>query len=153
MIHSPADDARFKEVESTVSFTLRFASGVIANCASSYSLHETRVMSVIGSKARARIDNAFAYQGQQLHVSQREGDSEVERQINLGAKNQFALEMDHLATCIRNDTQPRTPGEEGLQDQVLMAAIYEAARTGQPVKLPSGPRVDAYRGPEPGKEA
>jgi len=39
-IYILADDPRFKEVESTVSFTLRFPSGVIANCASSYSAHE-----------------------------------------------------------------------------------------------------------------
>lgn len=146
MIHTP-DDARFKEVESTVSFTLRFPSGVIANCATSYSLHEKRWLSVNGSKGHAYIANAFAYEGQRLHVSQREGQAEVEREIALGVKNQFALEMDHFALCIRNDTQPRTPGEEGLQDQRIMAAIYESARTGQPVKLDPATRLDAFRGP------
>ena len=32
MMHSPADDSRFQEVEETVNFLLRFPSGVLANC-------------------------------------------------------------------------------------------------------------------------
>ena len=151
-IQTPAGDPRFKEVESTVSFTLRFASGVIANCASSYSVHQKREFSVLGSKAHARIANAFAYQGQRLHVGELDGTSEVDREVVLPIKNQFALELDHFALCIRNDTEPRTPGEEGLQDQLLMAAIYESARTGRAVKLPPAPRIDAFRGPEPVKD-
>lgn len=102
-IFSPANDARFKEVESTVSLTLQFPSGVIANCATSYSLHEKRHSSVLGSKAHAQITNAFAYEGQQLHISQRD---------------------------------------------VIMAAIYEAARTGQAVKLAPASHPDQYRGPQ-----
>ena len=31
--------------------------------------------------------------------------------------------------------EPRTPGEEGLQDVKLIEAIYEAARTGRTVKV------------------
>jgi predicted dehydrogenase len=108
-------------------------------------------MAVVGSKSHAHIANAFAYEGQKLYISQREGEAEVQREIALGAKNQFALEMDHFAVCIRSNAQPRTPGEEGLQDQMIMAAIYEAARTGQPVKLNATSQADAYRGPEPAK--
>ena len=33
------------------------------------------------------------------------------------------------------DTEPLTPGEEGLRDLVIMMAIYDSARSGQPVKL------------------
>lgn len=57
-----------------------------------------------------------------------------ERQIE--AKNQFALEMDHLSQCIIQNRQPKTPGEEGLQDVRLIQTIYEAARTGQKIQLP-----------------
>ncbi len=52
-----------------------------------------------------------------------------------------------MALCVRNNIEPRTPAEEGLQDQILMAAIYESAQTGQPVKLPMETRSDAFRGP------
>ena len=33
---------------------------------------------------------------------------------------QFVLEADHFADCVRNNKQPRTPGEEGLKDMLLM---------------------------------
>ena len=148
-IHSPENDVRFKEVESTVSFTLRFASGVIANCASSYSLHANRNFRVFGSKATAEITDAFSYEGQKLTVSQRDGLAEAKTQLNFGVKNQFSLELDHMALCVRNNIIPRTPGEEGLQDQVLMAAIYESARTAKPIKLVPVGRKDAFRGPPP----
>jgi predicted dehydrogenase len=146
-IHSPENDPRFKEVESTVSFTLRFPSGVIANCATSYSLHEHRNMRIMGSKATAEIANAFGYEGQKLRVTRREGQAEASSELTLGMKNQFSLEIDHMAQCIRSNVKPRTPGEEGLQDQLIMAAIYESARTGQPVKLAPVSGLDAFRGP------
>jgi predicted dehydrogenase len=70
-IHSPDNDPRFKEVESTVRFTLRFPSGIIANCASSYSLHEHRNIRALGSKATAEIANAFGYQGMWRRIPRR----------------------------------------------------------------------------------
>ena len=59
-------------------------------------------------------------------------------------------ELDHMAECVPADRTPRTPGEEGLQDHLLMEAIYESASTGRPVTLPPAQRLDATRGPEPG---
>jgi len=145
--HSPDRDARFREVEATVSFVLRFPSGIIANCVSSYSLHTQRNFRVLGSSANAEITNAFDYEGQKLIISRRDGNAEAKIELNLGAKNQFSLEMDHMAFCVRNDVEPRTPGEEGLQDQILMAAIYRSAQTGQAVRLEPVSRPDAFRGP------
>ena len=146
-IRSPENDPRFKEVESTVNFTLRFPSGAIANCASSYSAHEHRNIRVLGSKAVAEIASAFGYQGQKLSISRRDGHAEAKIELSLGVKNQFALEMDHMALCVRNNVQPRTPGEEGLQDQILMAAIYESARTQRTVHLAPVAGRDKFRGP------
>jgi len=149
MIHSPAGDPRFAEVEASVSFTLRFPSGVIANCATSYAAHEHRNMRVIGSKGVGEVENAFGYEGQALRVFRRDGKAETNSQVSLGQKNQFSLEIDHMAQCVRTGTKPRTPGEEGLQDQTIMAAIYESARSGRPVKLAAPAQTDAFRGPIP----
>ncbi len=148
-IHSPTDDPRFAEVESTVSFTLRFPSGAIANCASSYSAHEFRNLRVLGPSGSGEIENAFAYEGQRLRLSRRDGMAEASVELSIGRKNQFSLEIDHFAQCVRSGAEPRTPGEEGLQDQVLMAAIYESARTGRPVRLEPVAGLDVFRGPLP----
>ena len=148
-IHSPPDDPRFAEVESNVSFTLRFPSGAIANCASSYSAHEHRNLRVLGPNGVGEVENAFAYDGQRLRLLRRDGMAEADIELSLGRKNQFSLEIDHFAQCVRSGTQPRTPGEEGLQDQVLMAAIYQSARTGRPVRIEPVNGRDIFRGPPP----
>lgn len=67
----------------------------------------------------------------------------------LNEKNQFATEIDHFSDCILSNKQPFTPGEEGLQDQKIMEAIYQLACDGRPVKLTAVSKKDSFRGPEP----
>jgi predicted dehydrogenase len=56
-------------------------------------------------------------------------------EITIQPKDHFASEMDHMSQCVMNNTEPLTPGEEGLRDLKLITAIYEAARYGRTVKL------------------
>lgn len=134
-IVNPEGDERYAEVEETVSFTLRFKSGVIANCVTSYGAHECKDMEIRLEKGSIALENAFAYQGQRLYVSQRHGEGEQVNEIRLAAKNQFTLEIDHFAAGVLNNQSFNTPGEEGLQDHLLMEAIYKSAREGVPVKI------------------
>ena len=152
MIWSPPGDPRFAEVEDNVSFTLRFPSGVIANCLTSYGTHRLQRLKLMGTSAWLEMENAFAYEGQRLRVAQLVDGKEENAERTIPSKNQFALELDHFAQCIRNGTVPRTPGEEGLQDQVIIEAIYAAARSGHPVKLERVTKRDAFRGPEPAED-
>ncbi len=69
--------------------------------------------------------------------------------LHLEEKDQFALEMDHMADCVMHGKQPHTPGEEGLQDHLLMEAVYLSAANGQPVSLPKVEGRDITRGPSP----
>ena len=147
IIHSPADDARFHEVEDLVDFTLRFPSGAVAACTSCYSAHKHSELHVMGVDAWARVPSAFNYDGQKLSVSRRDGIAERESEFTQNPSKQFALEIDHFAECIRTGRKPRTGGPEGLQDQKLMEAIYTAARSGKPVMLPAVEGIDRTRGP------
>ncbi|MFL6414743.1 MAG: Gfo/Idh/MocA family protein [Bryobacteraceae bacterium] len=148
-IYTTPNDSRFREVEETVSFSLRFPSGVIADCATSYGMHESRYLHVHTDAGNFQLENAFAYEGQQLRVAHRDGKAESLDQVRLGQKNQFALELDHMADCILNNRRPHTPGEEGLQDHVLMEAIYRSASMKRPVSLPQVEGRDVTRGPAP----
>jgi predicted dehydrogenase len=60
----------------------------------------------------------------------------VEERV-LPQRDHFAAEMDHFSGCVQGNTDPLTPGEEGLKDLRVMMAIYEAARSGRTVKLTS----------------
>uniref|UniRef100_UPI0035CB4A75 Gfo/Idh/MocA family protein n=1 Tax=uncultured Sphingomonas sp. TaxID=158754 RepID=UPI0035CB4A75 len=146
---SPPGDPRFREVEDNVAFTLRFPSGAIANCMSSYGTHRISRLKLIGSEAWAEMEHAFDYQGQNLRVTRLVDGKDQAAETNIEAKNQFALELDHMAQCVRQNRSPRTPGEEGAQDQRIMEAIYEAARSGRTVRLVEVPGRDRFRGPEP----
>lgn len=147
LIHTPPNDPRFREVEDLVQFTLRFPSGVVAACTSCYSAHTFRQLEVLGSDAWARLDDAYSYHGQKLTVQRREAIATIAGEYSLNPSNQFALEIDHFAECVRTGRKPRTGGPEGLQDQKLMAAIYRAAQDGKPVQLPPANGLDTTRGP------
>ena len=149
MQYSTPGDPRFAEVEEQVNFNLRFPSGFSASCYTSYGCHDSKMYRVMGSRGWAELDPAFPYSGQALRVAHKREDSEVEAisQPRLEAKNQFALELDHLADCVLTNRTPHTPGEEGLQDMKLIAAIYEAAANGGTVKLAPVAGVDPFRGP------
>lgn len=148
-IYSPPGDARYREVEETVSFTLRYPGGVLANCLTSYGMHTSRYLHLHTPAAAIKLLDAFAYSGQRLQVGHREGEAESQAELKLTAANQFALEMDHMAECIQQGKQPHTPGEEGLQDHIIMEAIYRAAADEKPVSLPASERRNSTRGPEP----
>lgn len=147
----PANDPRFKEVEDIVQFSMVFPSGVIATGLSSYSAHETRVLRAVAESGSVTIDNAFAYQNLSMIVDHKntEGSqiADVQSRFQLAQPNQFATEMDHFADCIRHNRVPRTPGEEGLQDMMILEAIYRAAETGNRVTLPAASKPDETRGP------
>jgi len=56
-------------------------------------------------------------------------------EVFLPQVDHFGAEMDHMSDCVLNNKTPLTPGEEGLRDLTIMTAIYQAANSGQTVKL------------------
>ena len=148
----PKDDPRFREIEDICSFTLRFPSGVIATGTSAYSLHKTDTLRVALEAASIGLDPAFVYGNLSMSLTRKVGQgataTDARDQRRWPEQSQFAREMDHFAMCIRTGTTPHTPGEEGLQDTRLIAAIYQAAQ-GAPIHLPPVAGLDLTRGPPP----
>lgn len=124
-------DPRFKEVEDRIHFTLRFPSGILATCTSSYSTEGVKRYRVFGEKAWLDLDPATDYYEHKMVI----GDKDGQQQPKIKEGNQFAAELDHMAECVMQNKTPKTPGEEGLKDIRLIMAIYEAARTGKKVKV------------------
>ncbi len=130
MTYTTPNDPRFTEVEETITFQLRFPSGILANCTSSYGGPLSRFR-VVGTKGAFELEPAQGYSS--LHMRVLRGGNIEHRDFPV--RDHFALEMDHFSDCVMNNTEPLTPGEEGLKDLRIMTAIYESARTGKPVKL------------------
>ena len=151
-IYSTPGDDRFKEIEENVSFTLRFPSGVISQCMSGYGSFDSKSYAVHAETGTIKMDPAFPYKGLKQERQHAPGGKQTTEQPQNPDKQQFALEMDHMAECVRQNKTPYTPGEEGLQDQRIMEAIYQSARENRPVKLPAVAKLDAFRGAPPIEE-
>ena len=134
-IFQPKDDPRFTEVEASCSFSLKFPSGYVATCTTSYDVHKSQFLRLEGTKAWAEMSPAYGYHGNHLKWSHLDGERETEIVPQIEEKDQFALEMDHFAECVLEGKTPHTPGEEGLKDHQIMEAIYESARTSRIVRV------------------
>ena len=53
----------------------------------------------------------------------------------------YPHELKHFISCVREDTEPVSTGEDGRAVLELMNAAYHSARIGQKVALPFRPRV------------
>ena len=148
-IYSTPGDDRFREVEENCLWQMRFPSGAQANCACNYSGHQARRYRVVAERGWYGLDPAFAYEGLRMEASHAEDDVEYRQNPSKGNFDQFQLEMDHFARCVMDDVKPFTPGEEGVQDHVIMEAIYRSAREGKAVKLQAYEAKDVFRGPVP----
>jgi len=131
MTYTTPGDIRFKEVEETINFQLRFPSGILANCTSSYGYSGQNRYRAVTTKGWFELEPATPYTGLRMYVQH----NNVTEERILPVRDHFALEMDHLSSCVMENKEPLTPGEEGLRDLTIMMGIYEAARSGKTVKL------------------
>jgi predicted dehydrogenase len=131
LMYNTPGDVRFKEVEETINFQLRFPSGVLANCTSSYGYSSQARLRAVTTQGWFELEPSQYYTGNRMRVRGAKGIEER----NFPDRDHFAAEMDHLSDCVMANKEPLTPGEEGLRDLKIIMAIYEAAKTGQTVKL------------------
>ncbi len=118
-------DGRFKEVEENVSWTMRFPSGIVASCNTTYGAQMNGYFRVHGSKGMLQVEPAFSYQGLDLKA-EIEGQPPMDEPNPNTDPSQFVREADYFAGCVFNNTVPKSNGEEGLRDMQYMAAIYKS---------------------------
>src|SRR5581483_3546175 len=118
---------QFHDVEEGMRFTLEFAHGAVCEAFTSYT-HTADKFRAAGDKGWIEFkEHAFTYRG--MVVDSSAGP------VRFEPPNQQALQMDDFAMCIRDGKESRVAGEMGLRDMKILAAIYEAARTGKRVTL------------------
>jgi predicted dehydrogenase len=127
-IEQKTDPVKFAEVDQSMLWQMRFPSGVLASCTTSYDTGLSGYFRVNAQKGWFGLEPAFYYDGNR-------GKRSDGKEIALPAGDLFALQMDDFARCILEDKPSKVSGEEGLRDVKIMMAIYEAARTGRAVTL------------------
>ena len=126
-----SDPVKFSSCEENIAFTLKFPSGIIANCYSSYGADGVNRYRAAGPGGWVQMDPAYSYMGlvQQTYQGGKTTITEP------SAWDQFTAEVDAFSDAIQHDRDVATPGEEGLRDMKILMACYESAREGKTVTL------------------
>ncbi|MFL9842558.1 Gfo/Idh/MocA family oxidoreductase [Sphingomonas sp. ST-64] len=133
----PDGDPRFTEIFAHVASQWRFPSGAVAQLATSYDSANANLAQVRGTEGTLIMDPATNYSGLNMRI---EGSGAVA--LTPGdPTTQFAGQLNHFTSAIRENTPILTGGEMGLRDLRLVEAIYASARSGQVVKLASDGRM------------
>ena len=117
---------RFKEVEQSMSWTMEFPSGAIAECETSYA-KEMDLLRAEAEEGWFELEPAYAYDG----IKSRASDGP----FDFPQVREQALQMDDFVTCVNNNKKSKVSGEIGLRDMKILRAIYEAASTGKKIRL------------------
>lgn len=118
----------FKEVEQGTRYKLEFANGAVCEAFTSYA-HSSDTFRAEGDKGWIHFkEKTFTYRGVKVDTSR--GPLDFTPYVN-----QQSLQMDDFARCVREGRESIVSGEMGRRDNVVVDAIYEAARTGKRVAV------------------
>lgn len=118
-------DGRFDEVEENTSWTMKFPSGILASCNTSYGANMDGYYRVHGSKGMLEVQSAFGYQGQHLKANLSDKTS-LDEPNSAKDPSHFIRLADYFSNCILQDQKPKSDGEEGLRDMQWISRIYES---------------------------
>ena len=118
---------KFASVEQSVDWLMKFPSGILASCGSSYGQSGSNFLQINGSTGHLRLEPAFVYGDAVLKYTGSTAAGEIAGGGPVTDPDQFVSETTHFADVILHGRQPATPGEEGLADLLAIEAIYAAA--------------------------
>ncbi len=123
--YTDRSDPRFQEVEENLAWTMRFPSGVVASCMTSYGANTDGYYRVFGSKGMLELSPAFGYEG--IKMITRTAGKSTPYDSHEKDPAHFTRQADYFADCILNNKPVKMSGEEGKRDLEWIAKIYSAA--------------------------
>jgi predicted dehydrogenase len=126
------DRRRYKEIEEGVAFRLDFPNGLVLQGTAAYSAAFSSFIHIHGEKGWAALAPAFAFE-EERRISGKIGGKWFEKVFK--PIDEFVLEIDDFADCIRKGRDPEPDGEQGLRDIIIIDAIYQSANKRRPVKI------------------
>jgi predicted dehydrogenase len=126
------DPRRYKEVEEGVAFRLDFPSGLILQGTAAYSAVFTSFVHVHGEKGWVELAPAFAFE-EERRLSGKVKGKWLDKAFQ--PMDEFVLELDDFADCIRKNRKPEPDGEQGLRDIIIIDAIYQAVKKRRTVEI------------------
>jgi glucose-fructose oxidoreductase len=124
----------FEEIDESTGSLLRFDSGRVAAFVTSFNAAPVASYRILGKKGELHVQPAYEYAEGLAYELTVNGKTTKKR---IPKRDQFGPELLYFSECIRKDREPEPSGEEGLQDVRIIEALYESARTGRAVAIPS----------------
>ncbi len=121
-------EAGLGDFDDTVSVTLRFPEGRLAQFTISYYGNKHDTYTVLGTKGVLELSPAYMY-GQPLEHYLKIGEKESHESFK--NTDHFGGEMKYFSDCILKGTDPEPDGYEGLADVRVIEAIVRSLRSGQ----------------------
>jgi len=117
------DPVKFAEVDETIQFQLGFPSGLVASCPTTYNFNFERLYAH-GTKGFAEMSPAYGYGP--LKGRTHKGP------LTEPVVTHQTVQMDGMADIILNNKpmNPPVDGQEGLNDMIVLDAIYKSIRDG-----------------------
>jgi predicted dehydrogenase len=126
--------ATLAEVDESTAAILRFSGGRVASFVTSFNAGDVAAYRIVGTKGHLHVDPAYEYAEGLAYTLTVNGKATRKR---IGKRDQFAPELLHFSDCIQRDRSPEPSGAEGLQDVRIVQALYESAKTGKAVGIPT----------------
>jgi predicted dehydrogenase len=123
---------RYKEVEEGVAFRLDFKSGIVLQGTAAYSAAFSSFVHVHGEKGWAELGPAFAFE-EERRLSGKVNGKWFDKTYE--PLDEFVIEIDAFADCIREGREPEPTGEQGLRDIIIIDAIYRAVKQRRAVAI------------------
>lgn len=124
-LETKTDPVKFAEVDETIVWSMKFPSGVTANCVTSYAFNGRDDFSAYCSKGRFGMKPCYGYSGQTGWTS----DPKVP--LTFPATDHFVAEMDAFSQAILQGKPFEPSGTEGLRDLLVVEAIYQSIASGK----------------------
>lgn len=119
-------DGRFKDIEENDAWTVKFPSGILASCSTTYGANGMNFFRVYGSKGSVEMDPAFSYDQMYLRGRLANGQALEDPEMEHDPID-FTKQADYFANCVWNNQEPKTDGQEGLRDMSYISQIYKSA--------------------------
>lgn len=121
-------DRRFREVDETVTGTLRFKDQRMATFTCSFGAADRSTYTVVGTRGTLTVDPAYEYAeglAYQLKIGARS------RKKQFGKSDQFAPQLLYFSNCVLHDRDPEPAGEEGLADVRVIEGMHKSISNGR----------------------
>jgi len=128
-IETKTDKVKFSEIDETVTWTMKFASGRTANLMCSFNLKGNNQLTVFADKGRFGMSPCFGTGGQKGWTSN------PKIPLDFPQTDHFEVQVDNFSQAILENKESIVSGLEGLKDHLVMDAIFTSIAGGQAVTV------------------